>query len=105
MEIVDFKSISKKLRELRIEKGYTQEYIAIQAKVNTSHISNIETNKAKISLQTLLLVCNALDTTLDYIVGNIYTDKKSAIDQEILKEVHTKDEATQETILKIIKLL
>lgn len=42
MKDIDFKIIGKKLKETRISKGLTQEYIANMADVNTSHISNIE---------------------------------------------------------------
>ena len=54
MKDIDFEKIGKKLRETRISKGFTQEYIAEKADVNTSHISNIENNRVKISLQTLV---------------------------------------------------
>ena len=56
MKDIDFEKIGKKLRETRISKGLTQEYIAEKADVNTSHISNIENNRVKISLQTLVNV-------------------------------------------------
>ena len=45
MKDIDFEKIGKKLRETRISKGLTQEYIAEKADVNTSHISNIENNR------------------------------------------------------------
>ena len=63
MKDIDFEKIGKKLRETRISKGFTQEYIAEKADVNTSHISNIENNRVKISLQTLVNVCNTMDVT------------------------------------------
>ena len=70
MKDIDFEKIGKKLRETRISKGLTQEYIAEKADVNTSHISNIENNRVKISLQTLVNVCNTMDVTVDYILGD-----------------------------------
>ena len=47
MRELDFEKIGKKIKELRLEKGLTQEYIAHMADVNTSHISNIENNRVK----------------------------------------------------------
>ena len=84
MKDINFETIGRKLREIRISKGLTQEYIANMADVNTSHISNIENNRVKISLPTLVHVCNALGVTIDYLLADEYNDSHSALDQEIL---------------------
>ncbi|MCI8527108.1 MAG: helix-turn-helix transcriptional regulator [Oscillospiraceae bacterium] len=105
MKDLDFCRIGKKIRDIRIEKRLTQEYIADMADVNTSHISNIENDRAKISLPTLVHVCNALDTTVDHILAEEYKDPLSAIDQAILHELRKCDAATKERILKIVQIL
>lgn len=105
MRNLDFAHIGKKLKKIRISKNLTQEYIANVADVNVSHISNIENSRVKISLPTLVRVCNALDTTVDYILANEYNNPSSVIEQEILREVHSCTAETQEQILKIIRAL
>lgn len=105
MEKLNFKQIANKLKEVRLSKGLTQEYIANMANVNTSHISNIENNRVKISLQTLVAVCNALDITVDFILSNEYNNHNSALDNEIIKELENCDYNTKEQILKIIRAL
>ncbi|MFR5487173.1 helix-turn-helix domain-containing protein [Eubacterium sp.] len=55
---------------MRTHKGFTQKFVASSVKVNTSHISNIENGKVKISLTTLVNVCNVLGTTVDYVLKN-----------------------------------
>lgn len=102
---LDFSAIGKKLKEIRQSKGLTQEYVAHMADVNTSHISNIENNRVKISLQTLVYVCNALDVTLDFVLGKEYHQPNSVLDNAIVKELADCDEATKEQILKIIKAI
>lgn len=105
MDTVDFKRISKKLKELRVSKGLTQEYVANMADVNTSHISNIENNRVKVSLNTLVQICNALDTTVDYVLSDEYLNSSSALDQNILNELQKCNKDTKERILKIIQIL
>ena len=105
MRDIDFDSIGKKLKEIRIDKGFTQEYVANSVMVNTSHISNIENGKVKISLTTLVNVCNVLDTTVDYVLENEYKNSSSAIDNAILLEVQKCSHATKERILKIVEIL
>ena len=105
MNTVDFKRISKKLKEIRISKGLTQEYVANMADVNTSHISNIENNRVKVSLNTLVQICNALETTVDYVLSDEYRNSSSALDQNILNELQKCNKDTKERLLKIIQIL
>lgn len=105
MHDIDFRRIALKLKETRISKGITQEYVANIADVNTSHISNIENNRVKVSLPTLVQMCNALDTTVDYILADEYTSPQTALEQEILHELQLCPYDTQKQILKIIKAL
>jgi transcriptional regulator with XRE-family HTH domain len=105
MKDINFEAIGKRLREIRISKGLTQEYIANMADVNTSHISNIENNRVKISLPTLVHVCNALEVTIDYILADEYNDTDSALDQEILRQLQVFSPDTKERIIKIIQAL
>ena len=65
MKELNFTDISRRLKEIRLSKGLTQEYVANIADVNTSHISNIENNRVKVSLSTLVQMCNALGVTVD----------------------------------------
>ena len=105
MKELDFAKIGKKIKEVRISRRLTQEYVANATDVNTSHISNIENNRVKVSLSTLVQICNALDTTVDYILADEYNQPSTVIEHEIFKEVQSCTPETQEQILKIIKAL
>ena len=105
MKNLDFAQIGEKIKKIRIAKNLTQEYIANMADVNTSHISNIENNRVKVSLSTLVQICNAQDTTVDYILGDEYNQPTSAHEQEILHELQLCSDDTKEQILKIVKAL
>lgn len=105
MQELDFEHIGKRLKEIRLSQNLTQEYVANMVDVNTSHISNIENNRVKISLTALVNVCNVLHTTVDYVLSNEYPPENSAIDNEILKELRTCGDDKKEKILKILKIL
>lgn len=105
MNDINFEKIGQNLREIRLSKNLTQEYIANQADVNTSHISNIENNRVKISLSTLIHICNALDVTIDYVLAEEYGDTSSVLEQEILHELHHCDNKTKKQLLQIINIL
>ena len=50
-------------------------------------------------------MCNALDTTVDFILSEEYNDSISPIENEILHELHSCSPETKTTILKIVKAL
>ena len=71
------------------------------ADVNTSHISNIENNRVKISLSTLVQICNALNTTVDYVISSEYISADTPLEQEILTALKPLPIDTKEKVLKI----
>ena len=105
MNDLNFKQIGEKIKKIRLSKNLTQEYIANMADVNTSHISNIENNRVKVSLSTLVQICNALNVTVDYILSEEYKEPSTAIEQEILDELKLCSDDTKEQVLKIVKAL
>lgn len=105
MDDFNYKIIGENIRKLRLEKQYTQEYLAEKIGVNTSHISNIENHRTNISLPTLVKVCNALNTTVDYMIRHEYSNPSSSMDTIIIEEIKPCDLTTKERILQIIKIL
>lgn len=105
MEDLDFAFIGQRIREIRNEKKMTQEYIANAVNVNVSHISNIETNKVKVSLTLLVHICNVLDTTIDYILENEYFSLDSVIERELIHIFKDMEKEKQEMLLRIAKIL
>ena len=105
MEEFNYNQIGDNIRKLRQERKYTQEFLANLVGVNTSHISNIENHHTNISLPTLVRICNALNTTVDYIIGHEYSVPETSIDHFILTELQNCSLITKEQILKIIQIL
>lgn len=88
-----------------MNKGFTQDNLAEMVGCNTSHISNIENNYTKLSLNVLLAIANALDTSIDYLLSNQYTNTFSALDNEILRMLQGCDDSKKEKILKMIEIM
>lgn len=95
MKEINYKAISNKIRRKRVSMGLTQEYLATAADVNVSHISNIENCHSKVSLNTLVYICKAMNTTLDYVVSEEYSSDNESLDQQIILELKKCD-----TVLK-----
>lgn len=102
---IDYEKLGLKIKELRQSKGLTQERLGELVDCNTSHISNIENNHTKVSLNVLLSIANSLNSSIDYLLSNQYENPSLALDNEILRVLKTCDTNKKEKILKIIQIL
>ena len=102
---IDYFRLGLKIKEVRQNKGLTQDKLAEIVSCNTSHISNIENNHTKVSLNVLLSIANALNTSIDYLLSNQYENSSLALDNEILRAIQNCDDEKKEKILKIIAIL
>ena len=102
---IDYGLLGKRIRELRRERGLTQDALAELIGCNTSHISNIENNYTKASLNVLLALANTFDTTVDYLLSDQYNNSSSALDHAILRALERCDEEKKRKVLKIIEIL
>lgn len=102
---IDYLKLGLKIKELRQSKGLTQDTLAEMVGCNTSHVSNIENNHTKVSLNVLLSISNALHTSIDYLLSNQYENSSLALDNEILRALQDCDIEKKEKILKMIQIL
>ena len=102
---LDYAKLGMKIKSLRLRKGLTQDNLAEMVSCNTSHISNIENNHTKVSLNVLLAIANSLDTSIDFLLSEQYENISLALDNEILRVLKDCDTAKKEKILKIIEII
>lgn len=83
--VIDYALIGKRIREIRESTKFTQEILAELSDLSTVYISNIENNKKKPSLESLIKISNALGITVDELLtGNQFTlpsDYQTDIDE------------------------
>lgn len=102
---INYAKLGQKIKEIRQSKNLTQDNLAEMVSCNTSHISNIENNHTKVSLNVLLAIANALNTSIDYLLSNQYENASLALDNEIIRAIADLDVEAKERILRIIKAL
>ena len=62
---------SKRLKELRIEKGVTAKAVAEAINLSRNAILNYEHGIREPSLEILKLICDYFDVPADYLIGRI----------------------------------
>lgn len=67
--MIDYKDFGARVRELRRKNSLTQEDLAEMAGISTSFMGHIERGSRIASLETLVLLCNALKTTPEYLLA------------------------------------
>ena len=73
--IMDYITLGKRIKEIRIKNGITQEKLAEITGLSSAHISNIETAHTKASLTSVVAIANALEASLDDIVCDSLNNK------------------------------
>lgn len=101
---IDYAQLGKKIKSVRCDRGLTQENLAELVGCNTSHISNIENNYTKLSLNVLLAIANSLNVSIDYLLAEQQNSTSTILSQEILLKLTTCNDADKEKIIKIIDI-
>ena len=83
---INYIAIGKRIRQLRMGRGWSQAMLAEKSGVEPSNISHIERAATKLSLPTLVNISNALEVTLDEIVYESLI-KNDHITSEIINEL------------------
>ncbi|MBQ7975596.1 MAG: helix-turn-helix transcriptional regulator [Clostridia bacterium] len=102
---MNLKNIGENVKRIRLKKGLTQAQLAELADISTVHMSHVETGSVAMSIDSLINICDALDTTPDMLLVGEYktsTDGASALVQESIDKL-TYDEIR--LILQIAELL
>lgn len=68
---IDYFAIGLRIRKLRKQKFWTQEKLSEKAEITPDYLCRIELGKKRPSLKTILLLANALDTTVDDLLVDV----------------------------------
>lgn len=78
---VDNIGIGERVKQKRRELGMTQEELADKCAISTSYVGHIERGSGTMSVNTLLLIANALNVSTDYLLFD------SSCDDQILQHI------------------
>lgn len=80
---LDNKTIGQQIRYYRNEKKLSQEELAEVVSATQEHISRLEIGAKSPSLEMVVLIANALDTTANDLLGENLTHSSSEVDKEL----------------------
>lgn len=94
--------IGNTLKKIRLSMGFTQEQVAEELGLAPRYISDIERNKTKGSIDTLIKLCNLYNVTPTYILRDYINCDENFIDDSIAGFFNLKPNE-KELIVKIIQ--
>ena len=63
MQVIQ-KTLGSRIRELRLKRGWSQEQFADICDIHRSHMGEIERGETNLTLSTMLVIAQKLDTTI-----------------------------------------
>lgn len=95
---------SKRIKELRIQRGYSVSELAEDANISTKFMYRIEEGKAGFSAKVLLDIANALNVSCDYILRGSENNDMATLG-ETLKQFNKNEQiAIERILLEIVRI-
>lgn len=99
----NYEPIGKRIKSVRQERKYTQEYLAEKLNVSTQHISDIERGLNGMSIPALMEICKILDIDSDYILFGVSNVSKNPISKLIGKMTPEQSMYAEEILIAFAK--
>lgn len=103
---MDYYEIGQRIRKIRKAHALSQENLAEQVGISTTHMSHIETGNTKLSLSVLVDIATALEVrTDDLLFSECVSSRSSAIDSivQMLDSCTSQQIRIIEDIVKALK--
>lgn len=99
---MDKSTLGKKLRQVRLEKGYTQQSLAEKAGIGNVYLGEIERGLKMPSLNIFIKLIEALDISADYVLRDELTSGKEYIYDEIAQKMQNLTPKQRKTAANIL---
>lgn len=103
MEEMNYYAIGQRIRKFRKAQRLSQEQLAEQTGISTTHMSHIETGNTKLSLPVLVSISQVLHTRADDLLFDAPTRRRQQAQEEILSILEACTPQQTAIISEIIK--
>jgi transcriptional regulator with XRE-family HTH domain len=101
---IDYKALGERIAKRRKVLNMTQDDVAEATGLSNNHISNIENSHSIPSIDTLIRICDAIDTTPNYLLLGIaaHTDAEDDLRHQISQRLKLCDQKKLRLIERFI---
>lgn len=97
--------LGKRIKELRKQKGYTQDYLAEKLKIEPRQLSKLETGKHYPSFETIIALLETFDITFEELISFEHLNPANDIRKTLLKDIENIDDSKIQNVYKILRVL
>lgn len=97
--------LGKRIKELRKQKGYTQDYLAEKLKIEPRQLSKLETGKHYPSFETIIALLETFDITFEELISFEHLNPANYIRKTLLKDIENIDDSKIQSVYKILRVL
>ncbi len=90
--------VLEKIDKLRKERGWSVNYLAMEAELTQSTLNNLYTRKTEPKISTLRSICKAFGITL----AEFFNDEETA-DDELIRRVRGLSDENKSALLQLLK--
>ena len=102
---INYKEIGRRIAQRRRELGFKQYEVCEMIDVNYKYLSNIETGRSTPSLEIIMKLCEALQTTPDYLLLGTISTEKAVTHKQLSQRIDELDTKNKLIINDIIDIL
>ena len=102
---MDLKLIGKRIKEIRTRKNISQTSLAAKADLSLPYLCNIESGKKKASIETIIRIANALDTSVDCLLSGIQQKDGGHYENEVAELMKGCSQYEKRVILEMVASL
>lgn len=95
-------ALGKRLRQIRIQKGFTQQALAQKADIGVVYLGEIERGLKMPSLSVFIKIVEALGVSADYVLWEELSSGSTYICNEITKKMESLSPKQRKTIADIL---
>lgn len=102
---INYKEVGKRMAKRRKELGMKQYEVCELINVNYKYISNLETGRSVPSLEVIMNICEALQTTPDYLLLGTLSGENGVSDKSLTERISRLSPKDKRLMLGMIELL
>lgn len=102
---IDYIKIGKRIKDMRKERGITQETICNKLNISLYHYSKIENGKVSASLETLVEIANYFDIEIETLLTGCSALHKSYLEEELESIFNKCNNHQKRMIIEIAKVI
>ncbi|MBQ8458563.1 helix-turn-helix transcriptional regulator [bacterium] len=97
--------LGKRIKELRKQKDFTQEYLAEKLKIEPRQLSKLETGKHYPSFETVLGLLETFNITFEELISYEHLNQQTDFKKLIAKDMQDVSDEKASQIYKVIRCL